>query len=47
MLCFWSGPPDLEVIKVKYSLRLKIRRNDWPLEDSCPQAANHCASVLV
>ena len=32
----------LEVIKVEYSLRLKIKRNDWLLADMCPQAANHC-----
>ena len=24
-------------------LRLKIKRNDWLLADTCPQAANHCA----
>ena len=33
----------LEVIKLEYSLRLKIKRNDWQLADTCPQAANHCA----
>ena len=22
---------------------LKIKRNDWLLADTCPQAANHCA----
>ena len=35
--------PGLEVIKPEYSLRLKIKRNDWLLADTCPQAANHCA----
>ena len=35
--------PGLEVIKLKYSLRLKIQRNDWLLADTCPQAVNHCA----
>ena len=35
--------PGLEVIKLQYSLRLKIKRNDWLLADTCPQAANHCA----
>ena len=35
--------PGLEVIKLEYSLRLKIKRNDWLLADTCPQAANHCA----
>ena len=33
----------LEVIKLEYSLRLKIKRNDWLLADTCPHAANHCA----
>ena len=32
-----------EVIKLEYSLKLKIKRNDWLLADTCPQAANHCA----
>ena len=35
-----SGP---EVIKLEYSLKLKIKHNDWLLADMCPQAANHCA----
>ena len=35
--------PGLEVIKLKFILRLKIKRNDWLLADTCPQAANHCA----
>ena len=34
---------DLEVIKLEFILRLKIKRNDWLLEDTCPQAANDCA----
>ena len=33
----------LEVIILEYSLRLKIKRNDWLLADTCPQAANDCA----
>ena len=33
--------PGLEVIKLEYSL--KIKRNDWLIADTCPQAANHCA----
>ena len=33
----------LKVIKLKYSLKLKIKCNDWLLADTCPQAANHCA----
>ena len=32
----------LEVIKLEFILRLKIKRNDWLLADTCPQAANHC-----
>ena len=27
----------LEVIKLEYSLKLRIRRIDWLLGDSCPQ----------
>ena len=33
----------LEVIKLEFFLRLKIKRNDWLLADMCPQVANHCA----
>ena len=33
----------LEVVKFEYSLRLKVKCNDWLLADMCPQAANHCA----
>ena len=40
-------PTGLEVIKLEYSLKLKIKRNDWLLADlladTCPHAANHCA----
>ena len=35
--------PGLEVIKLEFILRLKIKRNDWLLADTCRQAANHCA----
>ena len=35
--------PDLEVTKLELILKLKIKRNDWLLADTCPQAANHCA----
>ena len=35
--------PDPEVIKLEYSLRLKIKRSDLLLVDTCPQAANHYA----
>ena len=37
-----ATPICLEVIKLEYSLRLKIKRNDWLLADTCPQSANHC-----
>ena len=33
----------IEVIKLEFILRLKIKRNDWLLADTCPQADNHCA----
>ena len=33
----------LVVIKLEYKLRLKIKRNDWLLADTCPQTANNCA----
>ena len=36
----WSG---LEVIKLEFILRLKVKCNDWLLADTCPQSANHCA----
>ena len=35
--------PGLEVIKLEYKLRLKIKLIDWLLADTCPQTANHCA----
>ena len=35
--------PGFEVIKLEFILRFKIKRNDWPLADTCLQAANHCA----
>ena len=38
-----NNDPYLEVIKLEFILRLKIKRNDWLLADMCPQAANHCA----
>ena len=33
-----SGP---KVITLEYSLKLRIKHNDWLLADTCPQAANH------
>ena len=35
--------PGLEVIKLEFILKLKIKHNDWLLVDTCPQATNHCA----
>ena len=35
--------PGLNVIKLEFILRLKIKRDDWLLADKCLQAANHCA----
>ena len=31
----------LQVRKLEYSLRLKIKPYDWLLADTCPQAVNH------
>ena len=42
-ISFQQMTPCLEVIKLEYSLRLKIKRYDWLLADTCPQEANHCA----
>ena len=38
-----SKGPGLEVIKLVFILRLKIKRNDWLLADTCPQTVNHFA----
>ena len=40
---FKTSFTGLEVIKLEFILRLKIKRNDWLFADPCPQAANHCA----
>ena len=40
---YFAFGPGLEVIKLEYSLKLKIKRNDWLLADTCPQAAYRCA----
>ena len=37
----------LKVIKLEYSLRLKIKGNDWLLVDKCLQTANHCTLFWV
>ena len=39
--------PGLEVLKLEYRLRLKLKGNDWLLADMCLQAANHCALFWV
>ena len=39
--------PDLEVIKLEFILKLKVKCNDWLLADTCPQAANHCAHFIT
>ena len=38
-----TKPAGLEVIKLEFILRLKIKRNDWLFADTCPQAANYGA----
>ena len=38
-----ANSSGLEVIKLEYILRLKIKHNDWLLVDTCPHATNHCA----
>ena len=43
----WNPNPCLEVIKLEFSLKLKIKRKDWLLADTCPQAANPCALFWV
>ena len=44
LLANWNSTkiPGLEVIKLEFSLKLKIKCNDWLLADTCLQAANHC-----
>ena len=43
-LWFMLGPVFAVVRCVLSSLPIiKIKRNDWLLADTCPQAANHCA----
>ena len=43
LLSMSTKRPGLEVIKLEFIVRLKIKRNDWLIADMCPQAANHCA----
>ena len=40
---FCRGKAGIKVIKLEYSIRLKLKHNDWLLADTCRQAANHCA----
>ena len=37
----------LEVIQLEYSLRLKIKRNDWLLVDTCPQRPQRDINIAV
>ena len=39
--------PGLEVIKLEFILKLKIKPNEWLLADTYPQAANHCTLFSV
>ena len=39
--------PGLEVIKLEFILKLKVKHNEWLLADKCPQAANHYTLFLV
>ena len=32
----------LEMLKLEFILKLKIKRNDWLFADTSPQAANQC-----
>ena len=41
-ISFGMNLPGLEVIKLEFILRLKMKRNDWLLADTCSQAANQC-----
>ena len=41
-LKFYNLEACLKVIKLEFILKLKIKRNDWLLADTYPQAANHC-----
>ena len=42
-----ASSPGLEVIKLEFILRLKIKHTDWVPADTCLQAANHCALFWV
>ena len=35
--------PGPKVIKLEFILKLKIKRNDGLLVDTCPEAAHYCA----
>ena len=38
---------DIQVIKLEFILRLKIKCDDWLLADTYPQADNHCTLFSV
>ena len=42
-----SDQPGLEIMKLEFILKLKIKRSDWLLVDTCPQAANRYALFWV
>ena len=44
---YFESETELEVIKLEFILKLKIKRNDWLLADTCPQAANQYALFWV
>ena len=46
-LLYLNHRPRLEVIKVEFILKLKIKWNDGLLADTCPLAANHCPLFWV
>ena len=37
---FPDGESGLEAIKLEFILKLKVKRIDWPLEDTCPQTCD-------
>ena len=43
MSASFLATPGVEVSKLEFILRLKIKHNDWLFADTCPQAANHWA----
>ena len=41
-ICTFILNPGLEVIKLEFILRLKLKRNDWMLANTRPPAAYYC-----